>query len=205
MYKSIILSSVFIFTVFCSSLSIAVSDKEVAKCAAVSNDINRLECYDNLAKSNKLAPNSNIKSANKGDWKVNIDVNPLDDSKTVILSIYSNENIRTGFRNQKIPLIIRCKSNTTDLYINWANYLGLDSTNVTTRIDKDNAITEKWVLSTDNKATFARNAISLAKRMLQGSTLIAQTTPYSESPVMVTFNLDGLQEAIKPLRETCKW
>jgi len=34
---------------------------------------------------------------------------------------------------------------------------------------------------------------------------LTQITPYGENPVMATFDIQGLKEAIKPLRKACGW
>ena len=41
--------------------------------------------------------------------------------------------------------------------------------------------------------------------MLTSTKLVAQVTPYNESPVTAIFNTAGLENAIKPLREICSW
>ena len=60
-------------------------------------------------------------------------------------------------------------------------------------------------MSTDSQATFHPKAISFLKSLLQSNKLVAQITPYNESPVTAIFNTAGLENAIKPLRETCHW
>ena len=103
-------------------------------------------------------------------------------------------------------MVLRCKSNTTEAYINWEDFLGLDETTVVTRIGAAQASTRTWLLSTDNKSTFYRGSdIDFIQALMQDDRLVAQITPYNESPVTATFDLRGLSEAIKPLRETCQW
>ena len=182
----------------------AIDEKEYAKCAVIEGDLARLECFDNLAEVKKLdgrqvQPTS---IAGKGKWQVSVDVNPVDDSKTVtlVLDADSGKN-RWG---KAVFLVARCKSNSTDLYIGWNDYLGSEA-DVLTRVGDNKAVTERWSLSTDKKATFHRKAIPFLKEMLTSTKLVAQVTPYNESPVTAVFNTSGLENAIKPLRETCSW
>ncbi|ENG76194.1 hypothetical protein ECP03052938_5043 [Escherichia coli p0305293.8] len=35
--------------------------------------------------------------------------------------------------------------------------------------------------------------------------MYAKITPYNESPVSATFNLNGLSTTLKPLQEACNW
>jgi type VI secretion system protein VasI len=60
-------------------------------------------------------------------------------------------------------------------------------------------------MSTDSKATFHPQPIAFLKSMMEANTLVAQVTPYNESPVTAIFDTTGLADAIKPLRETCNW
>ncbi len=75
-----------------------------------------------------------------------------------------------------------------------------------TRLDKESAVTKAWSISTDNKAVFVSGSnIAFAKQFMEHQSLLAQITPYGESPVMANFDLVGLTDAIKPLRDACKW
>ncbi len=192
-------------TIFFTANSHAdIDKKEYAKCAAIKGDLSRLECYDNLAQTKKLdgrqVQPTSIKD--KGKWLVSIDINPIDDSKTVmlILDADSGKN-RWG---KPVSLIARCKSNSTELYISWNDYLG-GEVDVLTRVGDNKAITKRWGLSTDKKASFHNKPISFLNEMLTAPKLIAQVTPYNENPLTVVFNTAGLESAIKPLRETCSW
>ena len=182
----------------------AVENKELAKCAIVNGDLARLECYDNLTKKYKLNGKQKKKTTivGKGKWDVRIDTNPIDDSKTVQLVLNaSSGKSRWG---KQIYLVARCQSNTTELYIGWNDYLG-SKANVLTRVGKNKAITSQWDLSTDKKATFHSNPIPFLKEMLESNKLIAQVTPYNESPVTAVFDTTGFKNALKPLKETCGW
>lgn len=74
------------------------------------------------------------------------------------------------------------------------------------RIDKQKAIKREWSISTNTKAVFYDgNVIDFIRKLQNGNQLFAQITPYGESPVSTTFNLNGLSEVIKPLQESCNW
>lgn len=182
----------------------AIDEKEYAKCAVIDGDLSRLECFDNLAKEKNLNGRQVQPTAisGKGKWNVSVDVNPIDDSKTVtlVLDADSGKN-RWG---NAVFLVARCKSNHTDLYVGWNDYLGSEA-DVLARVGDNKAVTQRWSMSTDKKATFHRKPISFLKEMLQSNKLVAQVTPYNESPVTAIFNTKGLENAIKPLRETCSW
>lgn len=197
--------SVLLAFLFFSVTAQASIEKELAKCAVKSGDLDRLSCYDDLAKSRGLAgPQSEpTKIAGKGKWQVSVNTNPVDDSKTVVLALRADSGKSKW--GKPVTLIARCKSNTTELYISWNDYLGRNG-KVLTRVGSQSAVTKDWGLSTDSQATFhPRGTINFIKKMMEADKLVAQITPYNESPVTAVFDTAGLENAIKPLRETCNW
>lgn len=146
-----------------------------------------------------------------GDWLVSVDINPIDDSQTVALALDANEG--GGSIRGTVTFIARCRSNVTEAYINWNDYLGDDSSSVyddwkyvTIRVGDAEARTERWSVSTDSQATFAPGwAGTLLREMAQADRFVAQTTPYNSNPVTATFDTTGMAEALEPLVETCGW
>ena len=190
-----------------------VPDSEIKVCAAKSNTVTRIACYDALANKYKMTTESNTttKKAVSSNWTVSDSTNPLDDSRTVVISTTA----KTGKSSwgDRVTLIARCQSNETELYINWNDYLGNDSTsvyseykNVTTRIGSFKAEQTRWGLSTDSKATFAPGwGGDWIKKIAAADEFVAQTTPYNESPITAVFDVSGLRDAAEPLASTCGW
>jgi type VI secretion system protein VasI len=191
----------------------AIENKEVAACAAISGGLDRLACYDKLAAANALdKPASKpVPADGVGKWQVSRTKNPVDDSETVVLLLTADKGQSTW--GKPILFIARCRSNATEAYINWNDYLGSDSHDVysdwkyvTIRIGDDKAKEERWGLSTDSEATFAPDwAGDLLKEMAQTDHFLAQITPYNESPITAQFDTTGLANALKPLAEVCHW
>ena len=179
-------------------------EKDIAKCSAIKGDLARLKCFDQLAMENNLQGKqlqpTNIE--NKDKWHIQTQVNPVDDSKTVVIFITADSG--KGKYGDDINLIIRCQSNKTEMYINWQSYLGRDAS-VLTRIGSNKAGTSSWSISTDIKSTFRSRPIGFIKEMMSANKLVAQVTPYGDNPITATFDTAGLSNVIKPLRETCSW
>jgi len=191
---------------FCGYSLADIPDKEFARCSSMNGDLDKLECFDNLAKKYHLdgSQKSIEEIEDSGEWNVSISVNPIDDSKTVHLSLLEASG-RSSPLDKPISLNIRCKSIKTDVYINWGTYVGSDA-KVTLRVGEEKAVTRNWILSTDGTATFyPRRVVHLIKKLLTKDGLVAQITPYMEDPSTGIFEIRGLSEVIQPLRDACLW
>ena len=127
--------------------------KEIAKCAAIEGDLERLEAYDNLAQSLGVAyprvTHPDIKGT--GKWTFSKKINPVDDTITITFILKSDSG--TSVYGEPILLVLRYKSKKIEAYISWNSYLG-NKVSVLTRIGDEKAISHPWGLSTDSQATF---------------------------------------------------
>lgn len=153
-----------------------------------------------------------VAPASKGRWIVTEDTSAFDDSRTVVLTIDSNEAIRGQFGGPgPVTMFLRCKENRTVLYL-WLNDLFLSDIQgfgvVDYRIDDQKAATVRMESSTDNKALGlwdGGKSIPFLKKLMDGQRVVFRATPFNESPVEFSFDLTGLETAISPLREACSW
>lgn len=144
-------------------------------------------------------------------WRSRSSTNPLDDSKSVVLSLDADSGA-TRF-GDTITFYARCRSNKTEVYVYWGTYLGDDShdvyqdwKNVVVRVGAGKARTERWGVSTDSKATFAPGwGGDLLKELLDQDRLVLQTIPYNEAPVTAIFDISGLRAHLGELAATCGW
>jgi Type VI secretion system VasI, EvfG, VC_A0118 len=105
-------------------------EKEIARCATIEGDLERLECFDYITGRSGLdkpQPQS-ITATGTGKWKLSRDKNPVDDSERVVIRLSADTGrSRNG---GAITFVARCQSNKTDAYIIWNDYLGDDSSSV---------------------------------------------------------------------------
>lgn len=183
--------------------------REISKCSTDKNNVTRLACYDAL--SPKAAAQDPAKSsAVVSKWKVEVNTSPIDDSKNVTLVLTAESSIEGWPAKKFVPaLLVRCKEKTTDAYIVTgmapAVEYGVHSATVTLRLDKNPAFKVAASKSTDGEALFFPSPISLIKRIINADTMLFQFVPFNSGGQMTTFDVRGLGEAIKPLREACKW
>lgn len=181
-----------------------VTGKEIALCAAEVNTVKRLECYDRLAARHDLAPSETVTPpANNGNWRTRTSTDPLTDKS--IHSALLTADSGKGRYGDSITLVIRCQNNRTEAYIDWNTFLGSDDIIVTSRIDKSPAVTSRWGISTDHKASFMPSAAAASKGFIGATSFVANLTPYSESPITAVFDITGAEQALADISKGCNW
>lgn len=140
-----------------------------------------------------------------GGWAVRSEISPIDDSTNVMLRLESDEEVYGSFGSSRPSLHLQCRENRTDAYVYWGTYVDNEAVAVLTRFDSEKATEQRWSISTDRNATFAPKPIAFIRKLLEHERFLAQVTPYGKSPVLTTFTLNGLAEAVKPLVEACHW
>jgi hypothetical protein len=138
-----------------------------------------------------------------GKWRIDSRIDPLDDTKTVTLWLAANRDLSS--RSDVTNLVFRCKSNTTEAYIDWGEYLGREAV-VAIRFDKGAVRRSSWSVSSDKKASFyPSNDIEFITSLTEVDRLVAQVTPYGGNPITAVFDVSGLSASLRPLREACDW
>ncbi|WP_343717124.1 type VI secretion system-associated protein TagO [Inquilinus sp.] len=181
----------------------------VESCRSELADAARLTCFDELGRRIVGAP-APTASETAGNWDASADVDPLTDAKQYYLQLKSSNQVPTMFgQMQSAILFIRCKGSTTAAFVIWPAYLGIgDDISVRYRIDEGEVERGNWSASTEGKAAGLWNgskAIPFLKRLVGAKKLALAMAGYQSAEQTATFDLSGIDEAIKPLREGCKW
>ena len=148
---------------------------------------------------------SNVAIKNNNKWKVDIDSSKIDDSQTVILTLDSSKKISGTFKKTTPTMVLRCENNKTNVYITTDVFLGSETIQVKSRLDNKNTQKQNWRISKNHKAMLAKMPISFIKKLMKHEKLSIEFEPYRKSKERMEFDIQGLTESIKPLREACYW
>lgn len=144
-------------------------------------------------------------------WEMQTRNSPVDDSRDVMIAreartTYSDRYGRIGRANIQIV----CQENRTgfalvlpELYTSDLGQMGY----VTFRIDKAPAVELKMISANDHGslAVIGGSAIRFLKSMFNGKSLFVRVATVNESSKEIWFDIDGLEAAAKPIRESCGW
>lgn len=155
---------------------------------------------------------SKVTDVDSHSWIVKSQISPIDDTTNVYPTLWSTNEIQGRFGHPgNAAMVIRCKENTSTVYFKMNDLFLSDIQsygNVITRLDQDKARTYRMKESTNHEALGlwrGGTAIHFIKRLFDHDKLLVQITPYNESPVMATFNIQNLRTAIEPMRKACNW
>lgn len=91
--------------------------------------------------------------------------------------------------------------------IDWGRFISAFSTEVGFKVDDGKFIWLKWKTDNSEKVTLSPSAddsARLIEAMGTGATLTVDVSPYSEGPVVVTFDLAGFAAELAALQSRCE-
>lgn len=112
-------------------------------------------------------------------------------------------------QNDVTPRIeIRCTpgDSTLTARIDWGRFISSFSTEVGFKVDDGRFMWLKWKVESNEQVTYSPSSDDSAKliaAMSSGSTLTVDVSPYSEGPVVVTYNLTGFPAELEALKARC--
>lgn len=191
------------FLLIGSDCCIAETDMADA-CARIDNNDQRLLCYDLLFRKS-------VSTSTVSQWEVKQEKSKIDDSENVYMSVDSLEiHSRSFGQPDHLRLMIFCRERRTDVFIQFAGEYMSDiqgGGRTTFRLDKNKAFEMNLIASTSHKALGLPTSENLkfVKSLFGGKNLFVRAAPYNQSAVSADFPVQGLEEAIKPLRSACGW
>lgn len=164
-----------------------VTKEQVNQIYQIQDDEARLASFDQWAKSLGLDRQT---METRGNWSVDVDSDPMDDSKKIIFTCLASDG---GGAYDTPAIIIRWQNGELESYIYWDDYLA-DNNQVTLRFDSEDAYKERWSMSTNSQATFCPNPQVFVNKLLTHDRLVTRITPYNEGPRTLVFDISGLEE-----------
>lgn len=138
-----------------------------------------------------------------GNWMVLEDrADKGDDEPTVVLGLPAYQGRRA---RGSIPLLmLRCERGKLSVFINWIDHLGIVAADVSAQLGAAPAERQKWKHATSNRATFyPGNAKKFVRSLLAVDRFTAEITPQREATISAVFLLQGLADALTPLKAAC--
>ena len=130
-------------------------------------------------------------SENGTDWKT------VEGDKSVDIMVSED------FTNRMF--VIRCEDKRTYAFVVWNEFVGT-TPKVEYKTDKLPPKEQYWKSGTDGGSSFfPSRTIEFLKKMEGSSTLWAKVTPIGKAPLTAEFNVSGIEQALAPIREACKW
>jgi hypothetical protein len=188
------------FVIFASTASNArppqAIPEEAKACKAISNDQQRLKCFDGLFADKPNQPNADDKSANEGNWQIEEGKSPTDGSPLIVAANLVADTV----------LILRCKDQTTEAAFSTKyNYLGSRSVDVTLRINNEKPFKEVWKASIDGRAAFAPKAEDFIRMLPDNAKLFIKTSRSDGKTKEANFNLGKISDIRTKIARACDW
>jgi len=176
--------------------------KELSECAANTDREKRLEAYDELAKSLGITPRK------PGSWNVTASTSPVDDTKSVTLGLGAEKEVaKPGGGSVQPQLVMRCKGGKVDVYtitgIPAAEELPDHRATATVRFGRETPVEMRLDRSAEGDALFWPDAVANAERIARAGRLVFQFSPKGFEPVVLEFDLRGIEEVYPKLAEAC--
>jgi type VI secretion system VasI family protein len=218
--------------------------KTIAMCAAISSDLQRLSCYDDLSRQvrssgtaqNKTSssPENSIAaptamapaatsagshtnsedSASLGGWVRDNEVDGLDNSKIVVLSLPAESgNVgligKSGVKRGPV-LVLRCKERQAQIFVSFDLPVtgSEDAVPVQYRIGTNAPTKGVWSRSEDETSFGSwktATTASLVNQLEPATDFFVRATGSNGRTSEALFKLDGIKAAAKSIQEGCPW
>ena len=188
-------------------------------CSKIKTDAERLACFDSISKQNEPSVSADAKgNKQKSKWHFFTRRDEWDDSVWYSNVLFTDEPIDTKESDSKYgQILITCKNSSMAVFFSAKSYsTGTedllkshgDYEFVRYRIDKEQAKTIEMKLIDTRIALYigsSEQAISFIKEMFGHDKMLLEIDRSGRGLTTLEFSINGLQEAIKPVRQECNW
>ncbi len=218
-----------------ASAVLADVDQALARCAADPDPTARAACYQAVGNAYGTATESpeggagaasqflrelfgsrsleDLDAQGGGSWRTHAAPSPMDDSRSVYLTLDAEEPVKPGTVFARKPtLVIRFHEGATHLYFAYGTLLGSDIDTgphpLALRFDSARPVEDAWMRSTDRKSLglWRRDAVvAFVDRLVRAERLTVRTDDSRGMPLTAVFPVAGLDRVIAPLARACGW
>lgn len=191
----------------------ALAQTAPERCAAIGPASERLSCYDSIFRSGQFTGNESGDDADQGLWTSGIEISQIEGTEVPFATLES-EQLIPALAGGRAParLTALCLDGETTLQFSFAgSAMGTPTSNsaaITLQYDRQPPRTQSVDLSPDRLAIgFFESAPAreVIDQLRQSQRLFVRATPQSQRSVTVSFQLEGIEAALQPVREACGW
>lgn len=195
------------------ALPVAVAqDPSAERCAAIGPATERLACYDSIFRSGELTGETG-EAPDQGLWSSGIEVSQIEGTE-IPFAMLESEQLIPAMPSGRGParITVLCLEGETVLQFSFAGSpMGTPTSNsgtITLQYDRQPPRSQSLDLSPDRLSVgFFETSSSrpVIEQLLQTQRLFVRATPQAQRSVTVSFEMDGLDTALEPVREACGW
>ena len=188
-----------------------LSPTKLATCAEIAEDGLRLRCYDKLARTlqqqGDRVDSGGTSATASGNWLLNVEQSPIDGRDNISLNLLAQRPVKSRTQTVTPELRLSCIDGVSKVLVNWGVYLGKNSTKVLSKFDMAAPSTMNWLINDDDKQTvfYRGDSIDYVRQLIKHRDLAIQITPYNAPPILASFDISKLEDALAPLNLSCQW
>jgi len=144
-------------------------------------------------------------TADEDGWQLIDTRDPMNDTRSVAIFRMAEAPIESQGEYYTPKLAIRCSAGRLETFVDTGIPDGAAGTMFVVRLDEGQPFKPVPSKSTDGKAFFFPNAKKHVRMFLESWRMVIQFSPPYTSKRTVEFDLSGIDLAIEPLREECRF
>ncbi|MCD7059475.1 type VI secretion system-associated protein TagO [Pelagibacterium xiamenense] len=184
------------------------------QCAAIGPASERLDCYDSIFRTSRFTGGeAGQETPDMGLWASGIEVSQIEGTERPFASLESEQLIPAQPRGRApARLTVLCQDGQPVVQFSFAGqFMGTETSRsglITIQFDRQPPRSQSLDLSADRMALgfFSEDdARGFIDRLLVTNRLIVRAQPQGERSVTVSFQIEGIEQALQPVREACGW
>lgn len=199
------------FPVFAEEIDVR---EQIKSCAPIESMADRLICYDTIVQKLQILSSEDFleresKLREDGFWEASKKRSPSGHDIVYLKNKTSTTALSSSGGRYNPVLTIICQHADTDVYIDWQRSIkvppkqGVFSFSLQYQLDSGDRKDDNWELSTDRRALFSPDPVSLIKEMRQHKKLVLFIAVPGEPSETLVYDLSGINDMLGLLVKEC--